>query len=748
MMTKKFPFLCVAACLLSVGNVAHALVVRADFNDMNTGDMRERAGQPAGTGIGFGEDYWIADTSAVQVRDRDLTPPPETQYALMQTGNPRLVQSTNSAPRQQARQVALPMDGVVWFSFLVKRVSASSAAGIGFNRSDYSIGNPNILAVEDKLVIDYAGSSDDVVVPGVFTTGETALVLGKIEVNAGDAGEDYVTVWVNPEVTDPRDPMVKHKEADFVGDAISYLNVISYNSGEIDMVMLSNETGGYFDVTGVAFPSYAYNPDPADGQRQVGMPNDSQVTVTLSWKTGTDPNGVLPYDPRIKKHYLFLSDDQNVSSDPELHYVDEIAVTRVDASYGSLALNYDGLYLWRVEEGLDDGKGGAYLPGDPNNLYGQTWSFYTLKSVPVIVEGPQNAAVFAGQDAAMTVIAEAAKPITAYQWFKTIDNANNTPDDDVLVFSGATAYVLTIPNAQISDEGYYYCAVSTSSGTTNSPVASLGINRLLSHWTLNQSDTVSGQYLDIVSGYNAAIQGQASPVYVPGADGTEKGAVVITPDSWAQAGAWDPTQYTKTLSISLWADWYGTNGDYQRLLCKNHISWNTQNTAWYIGNTGYYQNTSKIAFDSPANGTANVDLIDDSVTNPNTFQHLVITCDGQVAKVYLDGKLMHINDDAEGDGVFDLNYSAPDAPIGIGVGYADDGRHMFNGALDDIRFYNYALSPEEVGQLYYEVSGKPACVNPPAVGDFNGDCVINLSDLLVIAENWLTCGLYPVEDCQ
>ena len=745
-MTTKKQVLWIAICIIFLTSLTWAHEVSTTLNGLNTGNMNGQSGD----GVGFAEEStWSSGTSTISVRDRDLSAMTGTNYGLNQSGNTRLAQGTSSSARQQARQIAVTMDGTVWFSFLVKRASDDSRGGIGFNRTSYTPGAPRILANQSSLLLDFDPSTYDVSVPGVFTTGETALVVGKIDINAGTGGEDHVSVWVNPDVSDPGGATATQNGADFVGDGITYLNVISYHGGvsggEVDMVFLSNDTDAYTDVTGAIFPTYAYNPNPDDGQSDVGIVNGSQVDVMLSWKTGEDPNGVLAYNPEIKKHYLYLSGDQNVTDDPNLYYEATIDVTGVDASYGPLSLNLDGLYLWRIEEGLDDGQGGVYPPGEPNNYTGLVWSFYTKQSVPVIVDSPQDTAVFVGETAELTVLANSINPITGYEWYKSDDYANNTPGDDMSVLSGATADGLTISNAQDSNEGYYYCVVSNSGGSTSSNVARLGIKRLLTHWTLDQSDTVGGQYLDIVSGYDALIQGTASPTYVPGAKGSANGAVVITDNSWAQvSGTLDPTQYTRTISISLWADWYGLNGSYQRLLCKNHSTWDVQNSAWLIGN---HSNSPAINFFAYYDETGTVNLTDDTATDPNTFQHFVVTYDGTVANVYFEGKYVGTYAGSAG-GDFALNYDAEDAPIGIGVGYADDGRHMFNGALDDVRIYNYALSPEEVGQLYYDVTGEPACVEPPQIGDFDNDCDVDLEDLLSgMISNWLNCGLYPMEGC-
>ena len=67
---------------------------------------------------------------------------------------------------------------------------------------------------------------------------------------------------------------------------------------------------------------------------------------------------------------------------------------------------------------------------------------------------------------------------------------------------------------------------------------------------------------------------------------------------------------------------------------------------------------------------------------------------------------------------------------------------MFNGALDDIQLWNYALTQEEVIDQYHAVTGLGVCTNKPTY-DFDDDCQVTLSDFAIMAENWLNGGLYP-----
>ncbi|AQQ10027.1 Immunoglobulin I-set domain protein [Sedimentisphaera cyanobacteriorum] len=750
-MMKKFLLLMVVSIMCLAGT-SQALFVMDNFNELDVAEMRWTASD---SGVGFAPGSgWHVNTSTIRLRDRDLTAPSSTNFGLTQTGNTRLVQGTYEGERQQARQIAELMDGTVWFSFLYKHVSEGSGGGLGFNRSGYSTTAPRVIADQGDLILDFSEDEYDVVLSDVLNAGETYLIVGRIEVDAGDNGEDYVSVWLNPDVTNPGMAAASQSGADFVGDGIDYLCLPSFYTGsinvggEIDMVYASNDADAYKDVTGADYPSYAYSPTPSNGQNGVGEVTDSQVELTLSWKTGADPDGVEDYDPRIKKHYVYLnSADEIDPNNPDLTLVETVSVTGADASSSVLTLDLNGQYYWLVEEGLEDGQGGVYPAGDENNFQGELWSFQTKESVPVIEGQPEDQVVFEGETANFEITAASEKPITNYQWYKSTDDTNQTPADDTALDSGASLNLIAIENAAASDEGYYYCVVSNSAGDKASQTAVLGLKKILAHWTMNQSDVLGGELLDVQSGNNAVIQG--TPEFAQGADGAENGALVISEDVYASApGTIDPPSDFGMMSLSVWVNWHGPLGsNYQRIISKSTDSWSSTNSSWTLGNQAGQQGSGNISYYSyNAAGTSSAEMVNDQAESPDTFQHYVLVYDGQEAKTYFDGQLAAVD---EIDVADFYNQAAAAAPIAIGAGYADDGAHRFNGALDDIRIYNYSLSADEVGDLYYDVTGEPACVYPVEYGDYDNDCDVDVADLMIFIMNgWLDCGLYPEEGCM
>jgi hypothetical protein len=76
--------------------------------------------------------------------------------------------------------------------------------------------------------------------------------------------------------------------------------------------------------------------------------------------------------------------------------------------------------------------------------------------------------------------------------------------------------------------------------------------------------------------------------------------------------------------------------------------------------------------------------------------------------------------------------------IGKGGKYSDPGTDAmgWDGLVDDVRIYNYALSGDEISQVL--------CIDPP-ISDLNGDCKVDFKDLAIFVSEWLKCTL-PVEE--
>lgn len=264
-----------SAALIGVSPLSAAVVV-ADFNDLNLGGLRSGDGQPGDSGTGFGDAFWSTNTGVPRIVAGNLTAPAATNYAVIQSGNARSFQSTSytiadATDRRQARTVAVPLTGVVWFSFLVNNSAADRTAGIDFNTATSNLGT----AIGSRIVIEgttlrvlNATNVESASIPSAVMLGQTALVVGRIEIGTSPvtAGNDIVNLWINPALDGNSSNLGAaiwgSNNTNFLGSAssISILGLQSYstltgsgqNGGVLDGVRFSDGVNGYYDVTGIS----------------------------------------------------------------------------------------------------------------------------------------------------------------------------------------------------------------------------------------------------------------------------------------------------------------------------------------------------------------------------------------------------------------------------------------------------------------------------------------------------------------
>ena len=244
----------VATTLGEVANVTEYVAV--DYNDLTPGAQQTQFG-----GIGLSStDDWSA-TGTIDVISGDLTAPAATNYALTQSGTAQSIIGDWNQGRQNNRDLAVAMTGdTVWFSFLVENQTSNSRGGISFNQTVYSPAEPRVLTVGADLFVNGATVATD-----VFTTDQTALVLGRITVS--DSGNDTWDIWVDPDVSGGEGGLGVTTATvvdDHIGVAgITRLGNISYHTGTagvqngaiLDMIYVSDGPNGFADVTGVPEPA-------------------------------------------------------------------------------------------------------------------------------------------------------------------------------------------------------------------------------------------------------------------------------------------------------------------------------------------------------------------------------------------------------------------------------------------------------------------------------------------------------------
>jgi hypothetical protein len=462
---------------------------------------------------------------------------------------------------------------------------------------------------------------------------------------------------------------------------------------------------------GVSYPS------PADGEQL------DTTEVTFQWKAGVDPTNTDQPNPAVTNHYLYIVPiPPEEVTDWAVYRTDVPVSTGADAvvSYGPVSLNPNKTYWWVVDE----------IISPTEKIYGRVWSFETLKTTPEILSGPNDALVGENETATITIDVNNPSGVT-YAWYEGVSGDTTSP-----VVGAADSNVLTIANAQVADEGFYWCRLTNVGGSIDSSEAALVIKRALAHWTMDEADYVGGQYRDISGNeHHATVVGEAT--FVADVNGAAASAAEMSfaTGGYAEAGTWDPSALSGSLGVSAWikpAD-IGTGAG----IVTKRGSWGEDTMRWVFN----YHTENYIRFITYTGGA----VYSEKPAPLNEWTHAACTFDAGTgtARVYFNGELSGTDTDA----ALDSN----DLSI-VRIGQYDDtvsDSDVFDGAMDDVRIYNHALSNDEVANLYYDVTKEPVCsdkIDPRF--DLNSDCVVDFKDYAIFVSHWLDCGLYPADACN
>jgi tetratricopeptide (TPR) repeat protein len=101
-------------------------------------------------------------------------------------------------------------------------------------------------------------------------------------------------------------------------------------------------------------------------------------------------------------------------------------------------------------------------------------------------------------------------------------------------------------------------------------------------------------------------------------------------------------------------------------------------------------------------------VLSTTAVNDGQWHHIVAVYDGSKLRIYTDGKL---DSSVNATGTITVNNS----PVCIGENLAETGR-FWNGLIDDLRIYNYALSADDVKSLYEIAAAAPQPADGGIVG--------------------------------
>ena len=471
------------------------------------------------------------------------------------------------------------------------------------------------------------------------------------------------------------------------------------------------------------YPIVIRNMSPADGTDKVN------ITPTLSWTL----------EPGISaaSYNLYIGRDPNIA-DPNRADVSAISTLVVPGlttpAYTipfEKALQFSTTYYWRVDTVMED-----------STVYqGVGMSFTTIPQAPVFEVQPVSNYLFAGQTAQFTAQCLSLSPVSWVKWYKvsTPADVEITAGPDVTIQTvtegDLTASTLTIANVEAADEGTYYAKARNEVGTTQTDLARLVLKKLVAYWPFdgNTNDSSGNGYhgtgkdgsteLSVTLAYQTGVVGQA--VYLPGTT-----HYIDLVDGLAD-------DFVGGLTFNLWA-YPQTAANWARFLSCNNGA-DSDNIFLSRVGTG-----TTLRFDV-YKGSTNAGYVDAAdALALNVWQMFTVTMNETGAvTIYKNGLPV-----ASGTVQIPNVVKRANNWIGRSAWSADA---YYRGLLDEMRIYNYALTPAEVAALYTNVrTDEFICVpdsENPLSYDLTGDCRVNMDDLAEIIGWWTECMRVPDEAC-
>lgn len=419
-------------------------------------------------------------------------------------------------------------------------------------------------------------------------------------------------------------------------------------------------------------------PNPLNGEENVS------VDVDLGWH-----NGFLTGAPVD----VYFGKAGNMTK-----VVDQGDVTGFDPG----TLEYDTIYNWQVDV-VDPNEG-----GNPIFVQGPLWAFKTVGTDVVITEQPTRyVRADAGDEVVLSVAATSALTPLEYKWKK----------GETVVGTDATLVIASLGEA---DEGEYTCVVSNTESSATSNPADVRIKAQIAYYPLDEDladPTGAGP-----EGTYHADEGKELAF----GEGVVGSAIAINIDA----------EYNEYVSFGVPGD-LGIFGEAPRTIAcwaKNAVPWDQMDDWQTIFGFTSTTGTSEHSFDFNRRGGQNQYCIHRYGAEWNMqeidgeWHFLTASFDNDTIHWYVDGVY---------GGSATTNLQSQDI---LHLGKRAHSAQLWRGWVDEARVFNYAITPQQVADLYAE-SGMAVEAYCPPIGrpafDVDGNCVVDTGDLLIVAQQWL-----------
>ena len=202
---------------------------------------------------------------------------------------------------------------------------------------------------------------------------------------------------------------------------------------------------------------------------------------------------------------------------------------------------------------------------------------------------------------------------------------------------------------------------------------------LVGHWPMNEG---SGTTLIDSSGLGNAGTTVGNPTWVSGV----RSQALLLNGSSQNATVPDNATLNLTSGITL-AAWIRPAGTTTQNIIKKAVTTGTTVNGYELSlaSAGSFANQRPfVRFNQASNGdTYRLNAFRQYPADGNTWIHVAATYDGSTMRIYYNGIL-----DSSKAATFTIATNS----LQLGLGAESDGQYRFNGAMDDARVYNYALS--------------------------------------------------------
>jgi hypothetical protein len=444
---------------------------------------------------------------------------------------------------------------------------------------------------------------------------------------------------------------------------------------------------------------------PEDGS--VGQPIDSilEWTVSNGWACnvyfGTDPN---------------TRDNTQVITGQVADYHDP----------GTLP--YSTTYYWAVDA-IDPNDGFPFAQPGP------TWTFKTVSDIPEITVQPVSVAVFEGETVQFSVTSISAFMPHTHKWYR-----EGVPLEDGTKYSGTATETLTVYDVELADQGdNFQCEITNSQGSVLTDEVNILMKRLLAHYKFegDLTDELGENDGSVVDGKLAYVSGIDDGLAV---ESDKKAYIELSTEAYPKAGVGNGLPEG---TVSCWVK-IGYIGTEYRMFGN-------------INSSGTAVLLKAPVFENDFVGLAGFWIRDDVGVGAEVHSAVGV-CDGQwhhlaatwncaegFFRIYVDG-VQDGEEQVPGMGAF----SGWQNPMAILAGMEGGSTYYpYAEPLDELQFYNYAMTRTEIAGIYYDQTGIELCaVEYPSEYDLSGpegvpDCNIDMYDTAELFGSWLECGLYP-----